>query len=105
MQNRNLPMSIRELNEEDKAALAGMDEPPCAWEGCNRDARWEVAYEDLQDTEDLTRSGLGLKTEAAKKRLPVSEIVAVQTFRSSCDEHARRFYLEGSIELPANLAG
>jgi hypothetical protein len=96
--------SIRELDEGDRAMLAGLDEPVCGWAGCDNEARWEVVYEDLQDMEDLARSEPGLKVESAGKSQPFSELVATQTFLAYCDEHARRVCLENRIEPPTNLS-
>jgi hypothetical protein len=102
--HKGWPTSVRELTEEDMAALAGVDNPTCGWEGCTRDARWEVMYESLLDTEDLARFELGLKIEMTRKNLPASELVSWHQVRAYCDEHARRFCLEGNLELPAMLA-
>lgn len=98
------PMSIRELTEEDKALLAGMDEPVCGWPGCGNAARWEVVWEDVQDIDDLIRSQSGLKIDRAGKSLPFSELTTTQSLRAYCNEHARRLCLDGGIDVPHSLS-
>lgn len=77
MQPHGWPMDIQRLT--------ALDHEPCTLGGCNREAEWEIIYEDL------------------KEPSPASEIVAVRDFRTYCDEHARQICLEGEIELPGGL--
>ena len=97
--------SIRELTQEDKAALAGVDEPLCGWPECKRDANWEAQYEDLVTEASLDADPFGNEiADCGLPLLPESNLVNFHYVCVYCDEHARQFCSEGKIELPTKLA-
>jgi hypothetical protein len=86
------PMSIRELYVEGEIELGPGADAVCGWSGCLDDPGWEVGYEDLSATEN-----------AGERSGQKNAVMALQNIRYYCDEHARRFCLDGDVELAMKL--
>jgi hypothetical protein len=65
--------------------LGGTEDPLCVWKDCGAEAEWESYFESLEESEEA------------------NGLVATQTYRPCCDQHALLFCLEHQIEPPASL--
>lgn len=96
-----LLIEVRALGAGDLANVAGTGDLPCGWEGCDRNALWEVTEKDLLPREvafpELLQS---LRNDVR----PDSEIWDSQFIHYCCERHARQRCLEGGLELPVGLA-
>lgn len=96
-----LLIEVRALGADGLANLAGAGNLPCGWEGCDRNALWEVTEKDF-----LTREVAFPEFSRPFRNnvRPDSEIWSSEFVRYYCDQHARQRCLEGKLKLPVGLA-